>query len=67
MTNRITDISQRRAARVAGFAWLIVIIAGIFAEFFIRMQLIVPGDAATTANNIMASDRIRTRLIDQYK
>ena len=56
MTNRIADISQRKAAIVAGSAWLIIIILGIFAEFFIRMQLIVPGDAATTANNIMASE-----------
>jgi hypothetical protein len=56
MTNRLPDISQRKAARIAGFGWLIIIIAGIFAEFVIRMQLIVPGDAATTANNIMDSE-----------
>ena len=56
MTNRMPDISPRKAARIAGFGWLIIIIAGIFAEFFIRMQLIVPGDAAATANNIMDSE-----------
>ncbi|MHC4791131.1 MAG: DUF4386 domain-containing protein [Planctomycetota bacterium] len=56
MTNHITDMSQRQAARVAGIGYLIIIIAGIFAEFFVRSTLIVPGDAATTANNIMASE-----------
>lgn len=56
MTDRIADISQRKAGIVAGFAWLIVIIAGIIAEFLIRMQLIVPGDAEATANNIMVSE-----------
>ena len=56
MTNRIADISQRKAARVAGFLYLIVIVAGVFAQFFVRQSLIVPGDAAATANNIMASE-----------
>ena len=42
-------------ARVAGLLYLIIIISGIFAEFFVRSSLIVPGDATATANNIMAS------------
>lgn len=54
MTNRIADISQRETAKIAGFGYLIIIIAGIFAEFFVRSRLIVPGEAATTANNIIA-------------
>ena len=58
MTNLIADISQRQAARVAGFGWLLIIITGIFAEFFIRMELIVEGDAAATANNIMDSESL---------
>jgi hypothetical protein len=56
MTNRIADISPRQAARVAGFLYLTIIVFGIFAEFFVRSKLIVPGDTATTANNIMASE-----------
>jgi hypothetical protein len=48
-------VSQRRAARVAGFAYLLVIACGIFAEFFVRSRLIVPGDATATAANIAAS------------
>ncbi len=56
MTNHITDISARKTARVAGLLYLIIIIAGIFAEFIVRQSLIVPGDAAATAANIMASE-----------
>ncbi len=56
MTIRIDDISQRTVAKTAGFGYLIIIIAGIFAEFFVRSALIVPGDATATAGNIMASE-----------
>lgn len=45
-----------KTARIAGGLYLIIIIAGIFAEFFVRQSLIVPGDATTTASNIMASE-----------
>ena len=55
-TARFTDISLRKAAIVAGFGLLIMSIFAIFAEFFVRQNLIVPGDAATTANNIIANE-----------
>ena len=55
MTNRIDDLSQRKAAIVAGVGYLITIIPAFFVYFFVFPSLIVPGDAATTANNIMAS------------
>lgn len=47
--------SSKKTARIAGVLYLIIIIAGIFAEFFVRSRLIVPGDAAATANKITAS------------
>jgi len=56
MINRISDISLHQAARIAGLLYLIIIMAGIFAEFFVRQSLIVPGDATATADNIMASE-----------
>ena len=58
MTNDLEEISLRKAARVAGILYLIIIISGIFAEFFVRSNLIVPEDAAATANNIMASESL---------
>ena len=55
MTNRITDISQRKAARVAGFGILIMMIVSPLA-FLVLSNLIVPGNAAATANNIKANE-----------
>jgi hypothetical protein len=55
-TARITDISQRKAAIIAGIALIIMIIPAILANYFVFGRLIVPGDAATTANNIIASE-----------
>jgi len=56
LTNRIADISQRNAAIIAGLGLLIMTIAAIFANSFVLQSLIVPGDAATTANNITANE-----------
>ena len=43
-------------ARIAGFGYLIVFVLGIFANFLALEQIIVKGDAATTASNIMDSE-----------
>jgi Domain of unknown function (DUF4386) len=56
MTNRATKISPVIRARIAGALYLLTIIFGVFAEVFVRSGLIVPGDAATTASNIRASE-----------
>jgi hypothetical protein len=56
MTNRIADISLGKAAIVAGFGLLIMTIFYVFADFFVFQNLIVQGDATTTANNIMANE-----------
>ncbi len=58
MTNRIADISLRKAALVAGWGLLIMTIFAVFAIYFVFQNLIVPGDATTTANNIMASEML---------
>ena len=50
--------SPKKTARVTGFLYLIIFCLGIFAELFVRQRLIVPGDAATTVNNIMASESL---------
>ncbi len=58
MTNHTFNISQRKVAIAAGFAFLIMTIAAIFSIYFVLKSLIVPGDAAATANNIMASEML---------
>ena len=58
MTNRITDISLRQAAIIAGIGLLLMAILAPFAEFSVRQGLIVPGDATTTANNITANESL---------
>jgi hypothetical protein len=55
MTNSTADISLRKAAIVAGLGLLIMTIFYVYADFFVFQNLIVPGDASATANNIMAN------------
>lgn len=43
-------------ARIAGAMYLFVIVAGAFAELFVRGRLVVHGDAAATAHNIQAHE-----------
>ncbi len=44
----------KKTARLTGFFYLIVAITGFFA-MFVKEKLVISGDAATTANNILAS------------
>ena len=66
MLNRIADISPRKAARVVGFAFLIMFPLGIFAEFVVLSNLVVEGDAATTVNNIKANELLFWSGIASY-
>jgi len=50
--------SNNKLARAAGFLYLITIIAGGFAEVFVRGGLTVYGDAVATAQNILASEQM---------
>ena len=57
MKNIIANISNKKAARVAGFGLLIIAIAGGFIFFVLDSIAIVPGDAAAKAfNNIKANE-----------
>jgi len=53
MTNLFADMSQRKAARIAGFLGLTIWLGPL--ALAIRMSIIVPGDVAATVNNIMAN------------
>ena len=46
--------SMQTYARVAGILFLISMVAGFFGEFYAPSRLIVSGDAAATAKNIVA-------------
>jgi hypothetical protein len=56
MTIGTVDDSQRKAARVAGFAYLLSVATVVFAQFGIHPYLIVAGNPAETARNIIASE-----------
>ncbi len=55
MTAQDNKYNSSRAARLTGVAYLGIVFSGIFAEFFVRMSLVHPGDAAKTAENIARS------------
>src|SRR6266849_2076986 len=55
MTSHTVETSPQTLARLGGVLYLIIIVAGLIGELFIRDKLVVSGDVTATANNIMAS------------
>jgi len=58
MMERIAATSPRFKARLAGASYLIAGQAYAFAEFSVRGKLVVSGDAAATAHNILAHESL---------
>ena len=55
MTATIKTNSIQMTARIAAILTLLIVVLAPFSMLYIPTTLIVPGDAASTANNIMAS------------
>lgn len=55
LTLKNFEQSPQLYARIAGILYLLIIIAGIFGQLLVRNKLLVYGDAAATADNIMNS------------
>lgn len=55
MKSRAIEDHPQPYARASGAIYLVVIVLGAFAEGFVTNRLVVPGDAATSAHNIMSS------------
>jgi len=66
MTNCITDMSLRTAARVTGLGFILMFALALFADGFVLQSLVVPGDAATTVNNIKANELLFSLGIAGY-
>jgi len=58
MAIRPIEPAQQNAARIAGALYLVILVIAMFSEFYARDRLIAAGDAAQTAANIMASERL---------
>ena len=58
MTPDTVDESQRKAARVAGFAFLFAMAIVVVANYGISFRLSVPGSAVDTARNILAHETL---------
>jgi len=48
-----SSFSPNKYTRIGGILYLVIIVAGMFAEVFVRNKLLVSGDATATADNII--------------
>ena len=55
MASQSVEAFPQTYARIGGALYLMIIVLGAFAEGFVANKLIAPGDAATTAHNIMVA------------
>src|SRR5438094_3837106 len=58
MTDHTVNSSPKLCARIGGALYLIIIVIGLFGEAFVRDRLIVSGNAAATAANVMSHESL---------
>jgi len=58
MPDLALSVRPQRVARICGLLYLYIIAAGTFAEIFVRGRLVVSGDAAATAANLIAHETL---------
>ncbi len=56
LTPKNFENSPQLYTRIGGIFYLIIILAGMFGQLLVRNKLLVYGDAAATANNIINSE-----------
>jgi hypothetical protein len=54
----MVETSPQTCARIGGVLYLVIIVIGLFGEAFVRDRLIVSGNAAATAANIMSHESL---------
>ena len=52
------ELNQKKTARIAGVLYLVNAVTGFFSIIYVPSKLFVSGDAAATARNILASERL---------
>lgn len=66
MHNQLGSYSPQRDARITGLLYAVIMVGGYYAEGTVRSSLIVGGDPAATAHNILASEFLyRTAIVVQ--
>ncbi len=58
MTTAVSPTAPTGTARLAGWMYLYIIFAGLFAEVGVRSQMVDYADAAATASNILAAEAL---------
>lgn len=53
-----TLTSPKKTARIAGLLYLVLIVCGVYAEFFVRANIFVSGDAVATIKNIQTHESL---------
>lgn len=65
MENNVNSL--KKFARFAGLLYLLLIITGVYGIIFVSSQIVIKGDAATVANNILSNEFLfRSGIINNF-